>query len=137
MALFNRKKKEPIGAPSAAQTGAEKKEKKVEKSSAAVSMREVSGMGEISDVLRNPRITEKATGHSALGVYTFDVAENATKRSVSRAISMLYKVMPKKVRIVSIPSKIKRSVKTGARGISRGGRKAYVYLKKGETITIA
>lgn len=125
MALFQRKKTE------------EKTEKKLEKPSGTVSVRESSGMGNLSDVLRNPRITEKATTHSTLGVYTFDVAENATKRSVSQAISALYKVTPRKVRIVPVPSKIKRSVRTGARGVSRGGRKAYVYLKKGETITIA
>lgn len=87
-------------------------------------------------VLRNPRITEKATSHSALGVYTFDVSSNATKRSISRAVVAVYKVAPRMVRIVTIPTKERRNVRTGKRGIARGGKKAYVYLKKGETITL-
>lgn len=87
-------------------------------------------------VLHNPRITEKATNHQAAGIYTFDVAQNATKRAVVAAVSLIYKVTPKKVRMVRIPAKIKRSQRTGARGVSRGGKKVYVYLKKGDTITI-
>lgn len=112
-------------------------EKKAEKPAIAVSSREISGTGGMSDILKNPRITEKATAHGELGVYTFDVAEVATKRSVAGAIAALYKVTPRKVRIVTVPSKMKRSVRTGARGVSRGGKKAYVYLKKGDTITIS
>lgn len=90
-----------------------------------------------ADVLRNPRITEKATDHQSIGVYTFEVAEHATKRSVVAAISSLYNVTPRKIRIVRIPAKQKRSQRTGARGSTRRGKKAYVYLKKGDTITIA
>lgn len=125
MALFQRKKTE------------KKEEKAVEKPAAPVSSRDTSGGRDLSDILRNPRITEKATAHGELGVYTFDVSEKATKRSVAEAILALYKVAPKKVRIVPVPSKVRRSVRTGARGISRGGKKAYVYLKKGDAITVS
>ena len=100
-------------------------------------LRDVSFAGDLSNILKNPRITEKATAHGELGVYTFDVAEVATKRSVASAIAALYKVTPRKIRIVSVPSKVRRSVRTGARGVSRGGKKAYVYLKKGDTIAIS
>ncbi len=75
--------------------------------------------------------------HTAAGVYTFDVAERATKRDVIAAIRALYKVTPIKVAVVTIPSKLRRSMRTGKRAVKRGGKKAYVYLKKGETITIS
>jgi large subunit ribosomal protein L23 len=87
-------------------------------------------------LILRPRITEKATMHSADSVYTFDIAENATKRDVMQAVQALYKVAPRMVRVVTIPTKMKRNARTGKRGMTRGGKKAYVYLKKGETITI-
>ncbi len=90
----------------------------------------------LSHVLRHARVTEKATMHSAESVYTFDVAEDATKRAVIQAMRALYKVTPRMVRVVSIPTKVRRNMRTGKRGVKRGGKKAYVYLKKGETITI-
>ncbi len=97
----------------------------------------VSGTGhDVSHVLRHARITEKATMHSGAGVYTFDITENATKRDVIAAVRVLYKVTPLKVAVVTVPSKTRRNMRTGKVGVKRGGRKAYVYLKKGETITM-
>lgn len=87
-------------------------------------------------VLLNPRITEKATMHSAESVYTFHVAESANKYQIAQAVRELYKVTPRMVRVVRIPSKIKRNMRTGKEGVKKGGKKAYVYLKKGETITL-
>ncbi|MCR4280985.1 MAG: 50S ribosomal protein L23 [Candidatus Kaiserbacteria bacterium] len=87
-------------------------------------------------VLIHPRITEKATMHGAMGVYTFDVAESANKHQIAQAIRELYKVTPRMVRIVRIPSKIKLNSRTGKRGVKRGGKKAYIYLKKGDSITM-
>lgn len=87
-------------------------------------------------VLLNPRITEKATMHSADSVYTFHVAESANKHQIAQAVRELYKVTPRMVRVVRIPSKIKRNMRTGKEGIKKGGKKAYVYLKRGETITM-
>ena len=92
--------------------------------------------GGAANVLKNPRITEKATMHSDAGVYPFDVTESATKRDILKAVRALYKVSPGKVAIVSIPRKWKRNMRTGKKGMQGGGKKAYVYLKKGETITI-
>ena len=74
--------------------------------------------------------------HSASGIYAFDVANVSNKREVLQAVRELYKVTPIKVRVVTIPSKIKRSARTGKSGVRGGGKKAYVYLKKGDTITL-
>jgi large subunit ribosomal protein L23 len=93
--------------------------------------------GAVAHVLKNPRITEKASMHQAVGVYTFDVAVSATKTQIAAAVKSVYKVSPRKIRIVQIPSKQTRSTRTGKRGVKIGGKKAYVYLKNGETITIA
>lgn len=120
--------------------GKKQSEKKVEKATpaAATSQKPQAHMSsDLSHILKSPRITEKATMHQEAGVYTFDVAPNATKRLVSQAVSALYNVVPKKVRIVTIATKQTRSARTGTRGVTRGGKKAYVYLKSGETITIA
>ena len=103
----------------------------------AVSTEAVVGVTrDLSHVLKHARITEKATMHSADGVYTFDIAKNATKRDVIQAVQALHKVLPRKVRIVKVPTKMRRNPRTGKVGVTRGGKKAYVYLKKGETITI-
>ena len=89
-----------------------------------------------SAVLLGPRITEKATYISEhASVYTFNISPDANKNTVSEAVSKLYKVHPEKVRIVTIPSK--RVFVRGKRGVKSGGRKAYVYLKKGEKIETA
>ena len=121
MALFGKKKNtdKAVTAPSAA----------------VAPVREERG-GRATDVLKNPRITEKATMHSGEGVYTFDVTAGATKRDILKAVRALYSVSPRKVAIVSIPRKWKRNMRTGKKGQQGGGKKAYVYLKKGETITI-
>jgi large subunit ribosomal protein L23 len=94
-------------------------------------------MGVVAHVLKNPRITEKASMHQNISVYTFDVATSATKTQIAAAIRSVYKVSPRKVRIVQVPAKKTRSTRTGKRGVKIGGKKAYVYLKNGETITIA
>lgn len=91
---------------------------------------------DLGRVLRNPRITEKATSVQGRSVYTFDIAQDVTKRQIMEAVRSLYKVTPRKVAVVPIPKKIRRSMKTGKRGQSGGGRKAYVYLKAGETINL-
>ena len=95
-----------------------------------------SGGLEITSVIREPRVTEKATMHSAAGVYVFDISERATKRDVIRAVALLYKVTPRKVAIAPVPTKMRRNMRTGKYGMTRGGKKAYIYLKKGEAINL-
>lgn len=118
----------------------EKKEVKKEGTTVAVRAN-TSGVSnaaaDVTHVLRHARITEKATMHQGTGVYTFDISERATKRDIIAAVKLLYKVTPRKVAVVTIKSKMRRNMRTGKSGMSRGGRKAYVYLKAGETITIS
>lgn len=86
-------------------------------------------------VIKGPRITEKAAIFSEKGVYTFNVATTATKNEIKKAISTMYKVTPVKVTITQIKSK--QVVVRGTIGTKSGGKKAQVYLKKGDKITFA
>ncbi len=83
-------------------------------------------------VIKNPRITEKAANISDNNVYTFDVSAKATKIDIAKAIRDIYKVNPIKVNVVSVPTK--RVFRKNSVGVKGGGRKAYVYLKKGDKI---
>lgn len=83
-------------------------------------------------ILTKPRITEKSTMVAEHQVYTFDVARTTTKVEIKKAIKALYKVSPLKVNIVVIkPKNVMVRGKAGTRG---GGKKAFVYLKKGDKI---
>ena|SRR3989344_6470325 len=91
-------------------------------------------VGAYSGALRRPHITEKASGSTEKGIYVFEVATNANKREVARAVALMYKVTPVKVSMVAIPAK--RITVKGRPGVRPGGKKAYVYLKKGDKIEL-
>ena len=87
----------------------------------------------MAHVLLRPRITEKASQMSMdHNVYTFEVPESASKRHIALAVKDFYKVTPVKVATVHIPRK--SVVVRGQKGMKAGGKKAYVYLKKGDKI---
>jgi ribosomal protein L23 len=90
----------------------------------------------VTGLLKSPRITEKATASALESVFVFDVTPKATKRDIIMAVRALYKVTPRKVTVVAVPTKAVRNARTGIGGKKGGGKKAYVYLKKGETISI-
>jgi len=86
-------------------------------------------------VLREPRITEKASMLLERGVYVFDVAPSTTKSEIRKVIKSTYKITPVKIAIVQVPSK--KVFIRGKKGVKTGGKKAYIYLKKGDKIEIA
>lgn len=79
-----------------------------------------------------PRVTEKSTVQGESNVYTFNVDARANKTEVKRAIKALFKVTPLKVNIIAIPKK--NVFIRGKKGVRGGGKKALVYLKKGDKI---
>ncbi|MFA6274064.1 MAG: 50S ribosomal protein L23 [Candidatus Paceibacterota bacterium] len=85
-----------------------------------------------SKIIKNPRVTEKASFNAEQNVYTFDVFQNANKTEIKKAIFALYKVKPVRVNILSVPAK-KVFIK-GRAGVKSGGKKALVYLKEGDKI---
>ena len=89
-----------------------------------------------SHLLLSPRITEKASMAMEGSVYVFDIAANANKKQVASAVQAIYNVKPRKVAIVNTKPKATRNMRTGKKGMKGGSKKAYVYLNKGETITV-
>ena len=89
-------------------------------------------------VILGARITEKAANLAEKNNgYTFNVAVNATKNEIKKAIKAMYKVTPLSVRTVNTPKKsVMPRGRRGKIGATGGGRKAYVYLKKGDKIEV-
>lgn len=95
---------------------------------------------EVTEVAKNatvigPRITEKAAYSAEKNTFVFNVAMDANKIQIKDAIKTLYKVTPVKVAIVV--SKPRAVVFRGKPGKQSAFKKAYVTLKKGDTIEIA
>lgn len=87
-----------------------------------------------SPFIKGPRVTEKATVLVEKNIYTFNVATTANKVQIAKAIETLYKVKPVKVTIAQVAEK--RVVVRGRMGVKQGGKKAFVYLKKGDKIEL-
>jgi ribosomal protein L23 len=141
MALFGRKKKEErveVADTKVKATTAPAKTKSTKtKPVSSIAGKAGGGVEEnIASVLVSPRITEKATEKNEKGVYVFDVTPNSNKKQIEKAVRTLYKVDPRKIRIAQIPHKKVRNARTGMIGVKGGGKKAYVYLKEGDTISV-
>ena len=127
MAIFSKKTEVKAKAPKAVKTvapvaGADKKVSSLPHAS-------------LASLLVRPRVTEKAGMEANRGVYTFEVAQNATKQTIAHAVRDMYKVTPVKVNIV--PIRAKHVFVRGKAGVKSGGKKAYVYLKAGDKIDFA
>ncbi len=85
-----------------------------------------------TQIIKNGRVTEKSSFVQEKDVYTFDVSSFANKTEIKKAIFTLYKVKPIKVNILPVP--YKTTFSKGKAGVRGGGKKALVYLKKGDKI---
>ena len=88
----------------------------------------------MTKIIKNPRITEKASFSQEQNVYTFDISASSNKTEIKKAIFKLFKVKPVKVNVLSVPKK--NIISKGKKGTRGGGRKALVYLRKGDKIEI-
>lgn len=86
-------------------------------------------------ILVRPRITEKTARMVEANAYTFEVPKSANKSEIKKAVVLLYGVTP--VRVATTKISEKRVMVRGKVGIKKGGKKAVVYLKKGDTIQFA
>lgn len=89
----------------------------------------------VSTIVKKARITEKAALLNEKNVYTFEVSSTATKNEIKKEIEKMYKVKPLRVNIIQI--KAKSVFVRGKKGVKKGGKKAIVYLKKGDKIALA
>lgn len=88
-----------------------------------------------ANIIIRQRITEKATLVQEGNVYVFEINPEAGKKEVAAAVRVFYGVSPIKVAVAKNP--IKKVFLRGKFGKSGGVKKAYVYLKKGETINLS
>jgi large subunit ribosomal protein L23 len=93
---------------------------------------EVKSEAKTHPMIKGVRVTEKAARAAASNAYTFNVAVNANKSEIKKAIKMLYGVSP--VRVTTTMIKEKSVFIRGKFGTKQGGKKAVVYLKKGDKI---
>ena len=132
MALFSRDKKEEAAASDTPKTEKTKTEKK------AVAMSQAKPTDrDLSSVIVKPRITEKAVGMGEKNVYTFIVRKDATKYDVRDAVKEFFGVTPIKVNIVNKSSRQYLSRAKGKKVTEKGMKKAYIYLKEGDSIELA
>ncbi len=87
----------------------------------------------MTNIIKNPRVTEKASLAQEQNVYTFDVSTGANKTEIKKAIFSLFKVKPIRVNVLPVPKK-KIMSRRGQAGVKGGGKKALVYLKAGDKI---
>ncbi|MCH9650281.1 MAG: 50S ribosomal protein L23 [Deltaproteobacteria bacterium] len=82
------------------------------------------------DVIRRPLITEKATVFGESGIFAFEVARDANKIQVKKAVESQFKRRVKEVRVVRMHGKTRRQ----GRFVGRrpDWKKAYVRLVDGE-----
>ena len=78
------------------------------------------------DIVIRPIITEKAMQDITAKKYVFEVAKNATKIDVARAVEELFKVKVAKVNTVRVRGQLRRQGRS--EGYTRAWKKAYVQL---------
>jgi large subunit ribosomal protein L23 len=85
-----------------------------------------------NEIIRRPLVTEKSTIQREAGtnVIAFEVAPDANKIEVKRAVEELFKVKVQEVRLANVRGKVKRMGRWS--GKRRDWKKAYVRLKEGE-----
>jgi len=81
----------------------------------------------VYDILRRPIVSEKAVKISEGNAVAFEVAADATKEDVARAVHAIYNVKPSKINIVVVKGKVKQFRGRSA-GTQRTVKKAYVTL---------
>ena len=86
------------------------------------------------DILRRPVITEKSTMLGERGQYVFEVAANANKIEVKRAVEEVFKVDVRAVNMLHMHGKTRRMGRS--QGMTRAWKKAIVTLKPGGRIEL-
>lgn len=85
-------------------------------------------------VVLRPHISEKSVARNSEGKYVFEVAANAGKKEIQKAIETMYGVKVENVNKVKMPAK-KTRYRFQSGTSSRPG-KAVVTLKKGQEIEV-
>ncbi len=87
----------------------------------------------LTDILKRPLITEKATLlKETANAVCFAVDPGANKKQIREAVEKIFKVKVEEVRTMRMPGKTKRRGRTVGR--RPGWKKAVVWLKPGDKI---
>lgn len=81
------------------------------------------------DIVLRPIVTEKSMAALALRKYTFEVAKDANKIEIGKAVEALFNVKVAKVNTLICPGRLKRQGKYS--GYTPDWKKAVVTLKEG------
>lgn len=84
------------------------------------------------DIIRRPIITEKSALLAEKAVYTFEVAKDANKVEIKKAIEEIFNVKVVAIRTVNVHRKAKRMSRY--EGFKTAYKKAIVRLEPGQTI---
>jgi large subunit ribosomal protein L23 len=84
------------------------------------------------DIIRRPIITEKSALLAEKAVYTFEVAKDANKVEIKKAIEEIFGVKVVAIRTVNVHRKPKRMSRY--EGFKSAYKKAIVRLEPGQTI---
>lgn len=89
-------------------------------------------MRDETQIIIRPLLTEKSTFLQRLNKYTFEVAKDATKIEIEKAVESLGRCQVDKVNTLIVKGKVRRT----RRGTGRtpDWKKAVVTLKEGETL---
>ncbi|MEK7065807.1 MAG: 50S ribosomal protein L23 [Patescibacteria group bacterium] len=110
------------------------KKTKKEKEASVPKSADTSSARSYAHVLLSPRVTEKATDLSAHNAYVFNVDPRSGKKEIAEAVKAVYNVSPVSIATMRTPGK-KTNVR-GRKGKTASGKKAIVYIKKGEKIEV-
>lgn len=93
-------------------------------------------MNNIYDVIRRPRVSEKATVlHEQSGVIVLEVAVKATKIEIKQAVQQAFGKKVASVNTANYDGKARRK-RTAAAGKTPAWKKAYVRLAEGESLDL-
>ena len=86
------------------------------------------------EVLRRPVITEKSTMLGDQGQYVFEVARDANKIEIRRAVETVFKVNVQSVNVSHVRGKMRRMGRS--MGLTSSWKKAVVTLRQGQKIEL-
>lgn len=93
-------------------------------------------MNNIYDVIKRPRVSEKATVlHEQSGVIVLEVAVKATKIEIKQAVRQAFGKKVASVNTANYAGKARRK-RTAAAGTTPAWKKAYVRLAEGESLDL-
>jgi|TARA_B100001079_G_scaffold50727_2_gene41652 large subunit ribosomal protein L23 len=88
------------------------------------------------DVIRRPVVSEKSYGLLEDHVYTFEVANSASKPEIRDAVEAIFDVTVKKVNTLNRDGKRKRNRRTMSYSSRPDVKRAYVTLVEGDSIEL-